>query len=708
MQNSSRSVLGIVKDNVLTLFNVLLAIVALFVISTGSLQNCLFIIIIFINSGIGIITEYKAKRTLDRLSIFTRENYTIIRDEHRISGILAKDIEINDLIEIEAGMQIPVDSVLIEGKIFVNESMLTGESNSVPKTPSESLLSGTFAQVGGGLIKATSKLEDSYASKLSNNAKQFKIAPSDLRDGTNTILKYISMLIIPLSLFLAVTQFIQINGFENWYKIEFIQNSWNDVVLGIAGGIIGMIPEGLVLLTSMNFALAVIILARKKVLLTELNSVETLARVNEIILDKTGTITDGNIKVVNFINSKMQNLIFDNLDNIKPINALYSIVCLKGGTTSSEAIKEYLETEFKDVKTLQIVDSCQFDSKNKFSSVTVLENNEDLCFQYKLGAPEYIYPQIDITKWTSQGQRVLAFTKTAIVSNNHSNEAVSNSELILLVVCEESVRKSIIPIIKYFKQSNVNVQVVSGDNEKTVQNIASKVGISQVVGRAKPETKLKIVRQLQKQGRVVAMTGDGVNDILALKEADLGIAMGNAAPASKAVANIVLIDSDFSLLPEVVKQGRRVIANIERVASLFLVKTFFSIALSLFAIILQMRYPYMPIHLTLVSSLFIGIPAFFLAIAPNNTPYKKGFLKRVVRFSLPIGIICAVIISALAFFAAGTLIYVAVLGVISFLVLASRSKPLFSWRGILLILIILTFIVILIVPNFSHFFLIFD
>ncbi|MDR0950990.1 MAG: HAD-IC family P-type ATPase [Candidatus Ancillula sp.] len=686
---SSRSIASILKDNIFTLFNVILTIVALVVLTTGEIQQCLFMFIIVINSAIGIATEFKAKRTLDKLKLLIDQKYhTIRKDSQGIEEVLeitASEIKKGDIIKLTVGSQVPVDGKVLQGNAELNESILTGESINVNKKIGDKLMSGTLVVVGECEIEALSSHSDSYATKLTAAAKQFKIASSDLRDGINKILKYVSFGIIPVSLLMIWTQMRQVGGIE----VAFSNGEWRAAILSTAASVVGMVPEGLVLLTSLNFALSAIRLAKINVLVTELNSVETLARVNELILDKTGTITDGTIEVLEIQNSTPELL-----------SILYQLTLLPGGTATSDSIKNYLQS--RELKNIKVIDSHSFDSAKKYSSITIEDQNKEP-IEYKMGAPEYIAPQVDVSKWTKQGLRTL------VMKSNKT------SDPILIILCREKIRAEAKDIIAYFKKSGVNVQVVSGDNPTTVNSIAKEVGIETVVGRAKPETKLEIVRKLQSEGKVVAMTGDGVNDVLALKEADLGIAVGNAAPAAKAVANIVLIDSDFSKLPKVVNQGRHVMANMERVASLFLVKTFYSITLSLATILFQIKYPFMPIHLTAVSALCIGIPGFFIGLQPSNDPYRKGFLKRVLKFSLPYGILVAacVLIISKVFQQYQPTAAVIILFVLSFIVIAIKARPLLSyknntllptWRLIMLIILILITIAGFLIPWTATFF----
>jgi cation-transporting ATPase E len=661
---------NILRDNILTLFNVMLAIVAFFVLITGVFQQALFIVIIIINSGIGIVTELKAKSTLDKLQLLVQERYQVLRNAQQMT-LMAHQLEEGDAVSLSAGSQIPADGVLVEGDVEVNESALTGESTNVLKRAGDEVLSGTTVVVGSCRMRAEKVGNDAFVMKLSSAAKEFRLANSDLRDGINKILKYISFGIVPVAVLLVWTNVSEHGGIETALQT----GSWRDAILSASAGIIGMIPEGLVLLTSLNFALATILLAEENVLVAELNSVETLARVDELILDKTGTITDGTVEVLELVDANYDDLV-----------ALKALVSLPGGTATSDAIGSFIAANFEDIPATEVDDSHPFDSAKKFSSVVIAG------VEYRLGAPDILCPEMDVTKWTSGGLRVLSVT--------------SGGRNTALVVCRERIRENARRIIEYFKSSGVHVQICSGDAQSTVEEIGKEVGVLDVIGRAKPETKLNLVRSLQAAGKVVAMTGDGVNDILALKEADLGIAMGNAAPASKQIANIVLLDSDFGKLPAVVAQGRRVIANIERVASLFLVKTTYSVLLSFSTILLHQNYPFTPIHLSLISALCIGIPAFFLALPPNNTAYRSGFLVRVMKFSVPFGAVCAIIVLLSGYFLAGyaPVAQVAILGFLSFIVVAVKSRPLLSWRGIMLLVLVASFVACFYTPFLAAFF----
>lgn len=672
MDTTSRSLKSILFENLFTLFNIMLAIIAAFVISTGSYKDCLFVGVIVVNCIIGIVTELKAKKQLDSLAIIASDQYMICSKDNKYCS--DDEIESDDIVYFKAGQQFPIDGVVVAFEAFVDESIMTGESNLIQKKVGDEILSGSILISGDLKVLVTKTMRESQAYQMNNAAKTFKLANSDLRDGINKILKIISFAIVPIALLLVFTQL-------------HIGVMFNDAILQASAGIIGMIPEGLVLLTSVNFAISAIILAKKKVLVTELNSVETLARITDLILDKTGTITDGSMAV-----EKITDLEGRQFDDIDALEALYQLAILPGSNKTSEAIGKYILDNFtKDIRINCEIDEYEsFSSANKYSSITI--NNH----KYILGAPDILLTDVAqyILNETQTGKRVLVL--------------ICDNKPICAIICKEKIRKNAKDIIGKFIKSGVNVQIVSGDSDRTVKAIAADLGISEscVVSRATPDTKLKIVKSLQKNGRIVAMTGDGINDILALKEADIGIAMKNAAPSSKAVANLVLLNNDFAVMPDIVAQGRRVIANIERVASLFLVKTFYCVTLTILTVAFQTNYPFFPRHLTLVSALTIGIPAFFLALPKNNTPYASGFLKRVLSFSLPFGILIAVLVqfSNQMFANYQPLLNVLVLISMAFVVLLFKCRPLKSWRILLWLILVLVAVAIFVIPFTKDFF----
>ncbi|MDR2082843.1 MAG: HAD-IC family P-type ATPase [Candidatus Ancillula trichonymphae] len=687
---TSRSVVSILRENIFTLFNFMLFALGVLVLLTRSYKDLLFLVVIVANIAIGVTTEVKAKRALDKLQILISAKYRasnlleeLVKRPEQAQMVEMEDLQKGQFIVLSAGDQVPADCKIVHGEAEVDESMLTGESHSIFKKSGDEVLSGTTV-VSGQMIGQIDEIgANAKVAKLTESAKVFKLAHSDLRAGVNTILKWISIAIIPALALLILTQFYlnhDITTFE----------SWSRGILRISAGAIGMIPEGLVLLTSMNFALAVLILSKKNVLVTELNSVETLARVNEIILDKTGTITDGTVVVseitaVDVIDAETSEVAF---------TGLRTVANLPGGTKTSDAILDYLDDRgfSKAFTDEQVVEKSSFSSVNKSSSVAVkcLHNGREVLVHFILGAPEillnsseqqFVRAQEIVNVAAKNGCRMLVFVQTA-----------EDKTTVFVIKAQEHIRKSAKEIINYFQNSGVRVQIVSGDSENTVRYIGEQVGVTEVIGRALPETKLEVVQKLQDAGKVVAMTGDGVNDILALKNADLGIVIANAAPACKAVANLVLVDSDFGHLPAVLAQGRRIIANIERVASLFLVKTFYSIGLTVLTIATNGVYPFYPRHLTVVSALTIGLPAFLLSLGPNNQKYKPGFLRCVLKFSVPWGIAIALLVESVWITTHDQNNSLVVLSVMAFVVLMIKARPLFSWRGIVVALVAISFV----------------
>lgn len=739
-ESTSRSYKDILRSNVFTLFNGIIFVAMILVLLTGQWRDAIFGLVIIINSGIGVFTEVRAKRTLDKLSILVASHSTVRREGRNVEVEHRRIVE-GDLLWIKAGEQIPADGTLVESwGLELDESMLTGESRTVKKKPGTKVLSGSTAVSGLGLAKVTAVGSSSYAAQLTAKAKVYKKIHSDLQDGINTILKYLTYLVVPLCVLLIFSQMHLVNGWQS----AFATGQWRVAVVSAVAGVVGMIPEGLVLLTSLNFALAVIRLARKDTLVQQLESVETLARVDCLNLDKTGTITDGGIAF-----SGMSAL----LGPQEPLKqALYDVLNEANPNATGAAVLSALRKQ--GIRESTVKNRIPFSSARKWSAVRLKDTTTWYC-----GAPEIIlsalsapYPDVReaVAKEAAQGNRVLLLAK-----GSQSDAADFESEALAtdlvpaaIVVCSESIRPDAAKTLAYFREQGVRCRIISGDNPQTVGAIARKVDLLgggkqpravdartlptdpvglasaleniDVLGRVLPEQKKAIVDALHLQNHVVAMTGDGVNDSLAIKEADLGIAMGNAAAATKSVAEVILVDSKFSHLPDVVGEGRRVMANMERVASLFLVKTCYSALISLGVVLTAIPFPYLPRHMTYISMLTIGIPAFLLSLAPNNRRYHKGFLSRVVLFSIPSGVaigVCVLLVSWLLPLAGGwdvvgsrsqllTLrtccaIVVFTMGV---LVLARVSKPLKSWRGGLVVFVAVVGIAGAFIPFVARFF----
>lgn len=758
-KQTSRSLMDIVRANVFTLFNAIIFTAMVVVLATGSWKDAVFGVVILVNTGIGIVTELKAKCTLDRLSILVA-SYAMVRRGGKNIEIPHKDIVLGDVLWLRAGEQVPADVEVLESwGLEMDESMLTGESATVRKAKGDNVYSGSTAVSGMALTRVTAVGEHSYAAKLAAQAKVYTKTISDLSRGINTILKYMTMVVVPLCVLLVWSQMHKVGGF-----VEALQTgAWRGAVVSAVAGVVGMIPEGLVLLTSLNFAVAAMRLARKQTLVQELESVETLARVDCLNLDKTGTITDGGIAFVGVENLDNSGAEISLQTNLQTNQALFDLSNEENPNATGVAIMEGLGS--KGVAASQHVSNrLPFSSARKWSAVQYVQSSGERATWY-MGAPEVLLSAIDyantnellakVNSYAELGERVLLLAKVSSDSSSVSSVTETdktfgdspticvNAHPIALVRCSERIRDDARKTLKWFREQGVRCRVISGDNPTTVAAVAAKVGLTgdrkpaamdarklpedinelakvlenvDVLGRVLPHQKKAIVQALHTQGHVVAMTGDGVNDTLALKEADLGVAMGNAAPAAKAVAQVVLVDSRFSHLPDVVARGRQVMANMERVAGLFLVKTVYSALISAGVVLLALHFPYLPRHITYIGSLTIGIPAFLLALAPNTRRYIPGFLKRVVHFAVPSGFAIAASVLATAVIAPRVLglnlddvvannliasrfivsnvqalattrsICSVIVFVLGILVLASVAKPLRSWRGIMVAL----------------------
>ena len=758
-KQTSRSVIDIIRANVFTLFNAIIFVAMIVVLATGSWKDAVFGVVILVNTGIGVATELKAKRTLDSLSILIAARAMVRRGGENIE-IAHKDIVLGDVLWLRAGEQVPADVEVLESwGLEMDESMLTGESATVRKAQGDNVYSGSTAVSGMALTRVTAVGEHSYAAKLAAQAKVYSKTISDLSRGINTILKYMTMVVVPLCVLLVWSQMHKVGGFvEAWQT-----GAWRGAVVSAVAGVVGMIPEGLVLLTSLNFAVAAMRLARKQTLVQELESVETLARVDCLNLDKTGTITDGGIAFVGVENLD-NNAEISLQTNLQTNQALFDLSNEENPNATGVAIMEGLGAQGV-AASAHVSNRLPFSSARKWSAVQYVQSSGEYETWY-MGAPEVLLSAINcansnellakVNSYAEQGERVLLLAKASSVESSvessitdtdktfgDSPTICASAQPVALVRCSERIREDARKTLSWFREQGVRCRVISGDNPTTVAAVAAKVGLTgdrkpiamdarklpedinelakvlenvDVLGRVLPHQKKAIVQALHTQGHVVAMTGDGVNDTLALKEADLGVAMGNAAPAAKAVAQVVLVDSRFSHLPDVVARGRQVMANMERVAGLFLVKTVYSALISAGVVLLGLHFPYLPRHITYIGSLTIGIPAFLLALAPNTRRYIPGFLKRVVHFAVPSGFAVALSVLATAVIAPRVLglnlddvaannliasrfivsnvqalatarsICSVIVFVLGILVLASVAKPLRSWRGIMVAL----------------------
>lgn len=714
--SSSRSIVAILRANVFTIFNAILASAVVVVLAVGSWQDAVFGFVLLLNTLTGTIAELRAKRALDNLAVLAAPTAHVIRDGE------AKDIEVSqvvlgELLELRSGDQVPADGqVLSSNGCEIDESILTGESVSVRKHENDQVLSGTTVIGGSARIRVTAVGEHSYANRLAMEARKYSVVTSELQEGTNRVLTWISWVIVPMTLLLLWSQLRVAGGISG----SLNSGQWKGAVVLAVAGVVGMVPQGLVLLTSVNFAAAAMTLARRKVLVQELPAVEVLARVDMLCLDKTGTLTSGAVEL-DHIESCLGSACADGDGGslaagkvsadaaaggsagtgsgaVVPASAddaaRAALAYLVGGSEVN-ATGSAIAAGLTGLEPAQARYAIAFNSARKWSAVQTSAG------AYVLGAPEIVLAgsagsgstEADNADSDGTGSgstdnaalervKALAGTGKRVLVLAHSNQALDQSEnptlpkdliAALLVVLAEQVRPDAAQTLDYFNRQGVAVRVISGDNPVTVAAIAAHLGLRNpdggepvgvdartlpaiedtqaladvlekhtVFGRVTPEQKRAFVNALKSRGHTVAMTGDGVNDALALKDADLGIAMGNAAPATKAVSRLVLLNSQFDALPSVVAEGRRVIANMERVASLFLTKTTWAALLAAVVAITGFVYPFLPRQLTIVSSLTIGIPAFVLALAPTNQRYRAGFLARVLRLSVPAGVIVVV------------------------------------------------------------------
>lgn len=714
--SSSRSIVAILRANVFTIFNAILASAVVVVLAVGSWQDAVFGFVLLLNTLTGTIAELRAKRALDNLAVLAAPAAHVIRDGE------AKDIEVSqvvlgELLELRSGDQVPADGqVLSSNGCEIDESILTGESVAVRKHENDQVLSGTTVIGGSARIRVTAVGEHSYANRLAMEARKYSVVTSELQEGTNRVLTWISWVIVPMTLLLLWSQLRVAGGISG----SLDSGQWKAAVVLAVAGVVGMVPQGLVLLTSVNFAAAAMTLARRKVLVQELPAVEVLARVDMLCLDKTGTLTSGAVEL-DHIESCLGSACADGDGGslaagkvsadaaaggsagtgsgaVVPASAddaaRAALAYLVGGSEVN-ATGSAIAAGLTGLEPAQARYAIAFNSARKWSAVQTQAG------AYVLGAPEIVLAgstglgSTEADNADSDGTglgstdnaalervKALAGTGKRVLVLAHSNQALDQSEnptlpkdltAALLVVLAEQVRPDAAQTLDYFKRQGVAVRVISGDNPVTVAAIAAHLGLRNpdggepvgvdartlpaiedtqaladvlekhtVFGRVTPEQKRAFVNALKSRGHTVAMTGDGVNDALALKDADLGIAMGNAAPATKAVSRLVLLNSQFDALPSVVAEGRRVIANMERVASLFLTKTTWAALLAAVVAITGFVYPFLPRQLTIVSSLTIGIPAFVLALAPTNQRYRAGFLARVLRLSVPAGVIVVV------------------------------------------------------------------
>lgn len=637
----TKSIKRILFDNFFTIFNFLNLFLAILVFLVGSYKNMIFLSIVIINTAISTFQEIHSKKVVDKLSVLASSKAKVIRDGQK-QEISINEIVLDDILEFNTGDQIATDSIILNGEVGVNESFLTGEPDSIQKNTGDTLLSGSFIVSGKCIAKVIHIGKENYTAKISNDAKYVKKVNSEIMNSLNKIIKILTFAIIPIGIALF---FVQLH----------LQNlSIQDAVIKTVAAIIGMIPEGLILLTSTVLAVSVIRLSKSKVLVQELYCIETLARVDTLCLDKTGTLTEGIMEVKDFIPI---NDSIDNMNNILANIAKFS----EDENPTINAIKGY----FKEISYEFVpIEKISFSSKTKWSGISFKDVGT-----YIIGAPEFVlkdkftnYKNI-INKY-AEDYRVIALSYSK--KNIKEKEIPDDLELIGIILISDKIRKEAFQTLEYFYRQNVDIKIISGDNPITVSTIAKHTGVKDyekyidmstidenkdlidivnnytVFGRVSPTQKKSLIVALQNSGKTVAMTGDGVNDVLALKAADCSIAMQNGSDATKSVSQIILLDSNFASMPKVVNEGRRTINNITRSASLFLVKTIYSTILALMFLFMGNAYPFVPIQLTLISAITIGIPSFILALEPNRERVRGNFLRNVISKSIPTGITVAI------------------------------------------------------------------
>ncbi len=722
---TSRSLWAIVRANVFTRFNAILGSLLVVILTIGPLQDALFGIVLVTNTGIGIYQEWRAKRTLDRLSLLTAPAVTVARNGQR-HEITLEDVVDGDVVELGQGTQIVADGeVLAADALEVDESLLSGESVPEAKAPGDEVLSGSFVTAGQGWYRADRIGAESYANQLASEARRFSLVRSELRRGTDRILGMVTWLIIPTAILLIFSQLA-----------ETADDSVGDAIRGTVAGVGSMIPEGLVLLTSLAFTAGVLRLGRRQVLVQELAAIEGLARVDIVCTDKTGTITELSLEVADV----------HPLDGADAGEAESVLGALAAADPEPNASMRALGERYPSPGWTSTWRAA-FSSAKRYSGTGFGEHGD-----WVLGAPNVLLEAgrsggdgraegdrdraaALVDQETRRGRRVLLLART---HGEPSGDGAPAGQPVALVVIEERIRENARSTLDYFASQDVTVKVVSGDDPRTVGAVAARVGLggaqsprdardlpgdpdeladvmesSGVFGRVGPQQKQAMVRALQSRGHTVAMTGDGVNDVLALKEADLGVAMGTGAPVSRSVAPVVLLDSDFGSLPPVLGEGRRVIANVERVANLFVTKTVYATLLALVVGVARVPFPFLPRHLTIVSSLTIGIPAFFLALAPNAQRARPGFVERVLRFAVPAGTVaaaCTMAAYGLARAESGVSQTEArttatiTLFMVALWVLAILARPTNPWRAGLVLSMGAAFVVVMSVPWFRDFF----
>ncbi|THA72671.1 HAD family hydrolase [Streptomyces sp. A0958] len=719
---SSRSLTEIVRANVFTRFNLIIGVLWLIMLFVAPIQDSLFGFVIIANTGIGIVQEWRAKKTLDSLAVIGEAKPTVRRDG-TAAEIHTSEIVLGDLVEMGPGDKVVVDGTVAEADgLEVDESLLTGEADPVVKRAGDAVMSGSFVVAGGGAFTATKVGREAYAAQLAEEASRFTLVRSELRTGISTILKYVTWMMVPTAIGLVISQLV------------VKDNNVKDSIARTVGGIVPMIPEGLVLLTSVAFAIGVVRLGRKQCLVQELPAIEGLARVDVVCLDKTGTLTEGGMDV-----SEVRALNGTDEPYLHRVLGAFGASEPRPNASLQAIIDAYPAPEDGG---WDVTGTLPFSSARKYSGAAFTEGG-GTSSAWLLGAPDVLLAEDDpamaeVEQLNEQGLRVLLLARAR--GELDAPDAAEGAEPGALVVLEQRLRPDAGQTLAYFGEQRVATKVISGDNAVSVGAVAAKLGMpgaehaldarrmptdkdematameeNAVFGRVTPQQKREMVAALQSRGHTVAMTGDGVNDVLALKDADIGVSMGSGSEATRAVAQIVLLNNSFSTLPSVVAEGRRVIGNITRVATLFLTKTVYSVLLAVLVVCFQVEYPFLPRHLTLLSTLTIGIPAFFLALAPNKERAHPHFVRRVMRYAVPSGVIAAAATFATYLIArhhyagagaldAETSAATLTLFLVSMWVLAIIARPYTWWRICLVASMGLAFLIVLVVPWLQDFF----
>ncbi len=694
VESSTSSVSEIVKSNVFTYFNLVFFIIALLLAMVAAWRDMLFLPIIIANTCIGIIQEVHSKRVLDKLSILNAPRAVVIRDGKK-TEIPADQLVLDDVVEFNAGSQIPADAVILEGELQVNESLITGESDEIEKHQGDALLSGSFVVSGKAVARLDKVGRDSYISKLTMQAtKSKKGEQSEMIRSLNYLIMVMGIIIIPIGIALFVQSFVYNGG------------TLKESITGMVAAIIGMIPEGLYLLASVAMAVSSVRLARKKVLIHDMKCIETLARVDVLCVDKTGTITEPGMRVY-------ETKLLEGMEEEKTQEVISDFVRVQEKDNATmEALQEYF-TKGTGRKAKEVI---SFSSETKFSGA-VMEDGK----AYVLGAPEFVLRdqfaayQEQIAAYSSKGYRVLVFgSYEGTLSRKPLTEAATPMALIMLA---NPIRSGAKDTFGFFADNGVEIKVISGDNPLTVSVIAQEAGIANadhyvdastlkteedyrkavenytVFGRVTPNQKRELVQALKAHKRTVAMTGDGVNDVLALKDADCSVAMASGSDAASNVSQLVLLDSDFSRMPAVVAEGRRVVNNIERTASLYIVKNIFSMLLAIFSVILMLDYPLEPAQVSMISMFTIGIPSFILALEPNKNTIRGHFLTNVFVRALPAGLTDFIVVSALVMFCREFAVDLdclstsctIIIAIVGFMILYRIAKPMNVWHILLMV-----------------------